>query len=54
MPSELALKISKAILREYSVGNSSRFCDEVDFDAATDEELAALIDKVLVGGGEAC
>jgi hypothetical protein len=47
MPSELAMKIALAITAEYSVGNSSVFCDEGDWDSATDEELAELIDKVL-------
>lgn len=47
MPSELALKIARAILEEWNVGNSSQFCDEVDWDSASEEEVAELIDKVL-------
>ena len=47
MPSELALKIAKAIKEEYSVGSSSQFCDESDWDEASEDELAKVIDKAL-------
>jgi hypothetical protein len=47
MPSELAMKIAKAIKDEYSVGVSSTFCDESDWDELSVNDLAELIDKVL-------
>lgn len=46
-PSEQALKIARAIKAEYSVGSSSKFCDEVDWDECPEEVLALLIDKAL-------
>lgn len=46
-PSEKALKIAKAIKAEYSVGSSTKFCDEVDWDECSEEDLAILIDKAL-------
>lgn len=46
-PSEQALKIARAIKAEYSVGTSSQFCDERDWDECSDEDLAILIDKAI-------
>lgn len=48
MPSELATMIARAIKAKYSVGTSSRFCDDPpDFDPASEEELAELVDLVM-------
>lgn len=44
---DLALKIAKAIQDEFSVGHGSSFCDEADWDPATDKELVEIIVKVL-------
>lgn len=46
-PSELAMKIAAAITDEYSVGNSSAFCDEVDWDRADEEDIARIVDRIL-------
>lgn len=35
--------VAQAILNEWTIGTYSRFCDEVDFDSATVEEIAELI-----------
>jgi len=46
-PSEKALKIARAIKATYSIGTSSKFCDQADWDECPEEELAILIDKAL-------
>lgn len=47
MASERALEIARAIRKEYEVGKSSKFCDEADFDIASEEDLATMIDAAL-------
>jgi hypothetical protein len=37
------MKVAQAIKDEWTIGTYSRFCDEVDFDGATVEEIAELI-----------
>lgn len=53
IPSKLALEIAKAIKDEYAVGTASTFCDEGEWDEATDQEVAAIIEKVLAEKGGA-
>jgi hypothetical protein len=40
-------KVAEAILEEWSVGGSSTFCDEVDWDSAEQAEVAKLIADTL-------
>lgn len=40
---EWVMKVAQALKDEWMIGTSSRFCDEVDFDSATVEEVAKLI-----------
>ena len=50
MTDKEAYRLAKALLDEYDIGTSSRFCDDPpDFDAVELEELANFIFEVLAG-----
>jgi hypothetical protein len=40
---EWIMKVAQAIKNEWTIGTYSRFCDELDFDGASVEEIAELI-----------
>lgn len=47
-PSPLALDIARALEERWSIGVSSTFCDESEWDSASTEEIAAAIDEILL------
>jgi hypothetical protein len=52
-PSKAALAAAEELLSEWQIGTASQFCDEVDFDSASAEEIAAIIDKYFSRQAEA-
>lgn len=49
-PSPLAYRIADALLQFWKIGYFSAFCDEVDFNDVSREDVAKRIESVLGGG----
>jgi hypothetical protein len=47
MMDDLAAKIAKRLCEDWTIGTSSQFCDESDFDYASEEDVAEVIREVL-------
>lgn len=47
LPTPLATAITVQLLARWSIGVSSSFCDESDWDAASEAEIAAAVDLAL-------
>lgn len=45
---KLAIEAAKALQDEWSIGESSVFCDEVDWDSASVEEIAEKLKPFLL------
>ncbi len=48
MPSKFATELALKMQEKWTIGESSMFCDEHDFDHATTEEIATMIDEAIL------